>query len=477
MKSEKIIRAKRKAWVSWMLLTLLFFGIPFLALADVEDISDVPLKFYPYITAGEEYNNNILLSPNGFKKADYITAVNPGVRFLGLESRTYGLDLDFSGGYTYYAKNHDLSYWNAAGKLNSWYALTPRLTFGLRDYLVRSDQARENVYQGQYNVQGQYIGNTLPDQYLVSTIKDIQAIYFRNVVTPFMNYRFGRENLLSVSYENNIYRNENPLFEDSMGNTLNPKLTYWFDIRNGVSLNYYVTLNTYQTSPNQLINSVTPRYIYRLNPRASIFGEYHFEYQDFASPGVDYYVQNPSLGIQYQFSPTLVGIAQGGYFWQVPKRGSNSQNPSFNVSLTQTLQKTQYTLALKGGYTEDYVSSQNLGFVQTYGAYGTIQHWLTERLSIGLTGSMYRYLYPPPNPRRDWVWVASGGLSYSLFQWLDLSLVASYIGDNSNISVNNYTQFRGMFTITVFRPGYRPNRLVLPGYTPIIPTTIRPRSY
>ncbi len=254
-----------------------------------------------------------------------------------------------------------------------------------------------------------------------------------------------------------------------MENTLNPKLAYWFDIRNGVSLDYRLTLDTYQVSPDQLINAVTPRYTYRFNPRTSIFGEYHFEYQDFESPGVDYYVQNPSLGIQYNFSPTLIGIAQGGYFWQVPKRGSKTQNPSFNVSLSQTGQNTQYTLSLKGGYTEDYVTAQNLGFIQTYGGYGTIQHRLTQRLSIGLTGSMSRDLYPHPNPRKDWVWVASGGFSYSLFQWLELSLVASYIGDNSNISVNDYTQFRGMFTITVFRPGYRPNRIVLPGYQPGMP--------
>ncbi len=453
-----------------MLLALFSIAIPSLVHAD---ISDILLKFYPYVTAREEYNNNILLSPNGFKQADYITTVYPGLRFFDLKPATYGIDLDFSGGYNYYAQHHDLSYWSAAGRLNSWYAVTPQLTFLLRDYLVRSDAARENVYNNQYNSQGQYIGNTQPDQYLLSTVRDVQAIYFRNVVTPSMEYRFGRENLLSVLYQNNIYRNENPLFEDSMGNTLNPRLAYWFDINNGVSLDYNVTLNTYQTSPDQLINGVTPRYTYRFNPRTSIFGQYHFEYQDFESPGVDYYVQNPSLGIEYQFSPTLIGTAQGGYFWQIPKQGSNTQGPSFNVSLTQRAQRTQFILSFQGGYTEDYVSAQNLGFTKTYSGYGTIQHQLTQRLSIGLTGSLSRDIYTNSD-QKDWIWVVSAGLSYLVFPWLEASLSAFYTGDNSNISVNDYTQFRGMFTITLFRPGYRPNMMVLPGYQPGVPAIMGP---
>ena len=464
MKSEKIVKARRRAWIHWTFLTLFFIGVPPFAHADINDIL---LNFYPYITVREEYNNNILLSPNATKLNDYITTVNPGLRFLTLQPGAYGIDLDASGGYIYYAKNHDLSYWNAQGRLNSWYAVTPQLSFLLRDYLIRSDAARENVYQSTYtyNAQGQFIGNTQPGQFLVSTVRGVQAIYFRNVIEPSMEYRFGRENLLSLLYRNNVYRNENPLFEDSMENTLNPRLAYWFDIKNGVSLDYSLSLNTYQVSQDQLVNMVTPRYTHRFNPRISIFGEYHFEYQDFESPGVDYFVHQPSLGIQYQFSPTLTGVVQGGYYWQIPKQGTKTTGPFYNLSLTQRTPNTQYTLSLQGGYTQDYITAQNLGFTKTYSGYGTIQHWLTSRLSIGLTGSMYRYIYSNNN-QKDWVWDVRGGPSYLLFRWLEVSLEASYRGDNSNISGNDYTEFRGMFTITIFRPGYRPGMMGGPGYQP-----------
>jgi hypothetical protein len=282
-------------------------------------------------------------------------------------------------------------------------------------------------------------------------------------VEPSIDYRFGRENLFSVLYRNNIYHNQkNNLFEDSQENTINPRLNYWFDIRNGVSLDYRLTLDTYQRSPDQLVNSATPRYTYRFNPRTSIFGEYHFEYQDFESPGVDYYVHNPSLGIQYQFSPTLLGIAQGGYFWQIPKQGSKRQGPFFNLSLTQRTQKTLYMLSFQGGYMEDYITAQNLGFTKYYGAYGTINHFLTQRLSVQLTGSGYREWYS--TNQKDWIWDGSVGVSYLVFRWLTVSLTGGHREARSNVAGLGYSEYRGIFGIEVFRPGYGPGIMGRAGY-------------
>jgi hypothetical protein len=450
VESEKIGKARRIGWVNWMLLTLSFIGIPSFGHAD---ISSILLNFYPYITAQEEYSNNILLSPNATKLADYITTVTPGLRFRTLRAGAYGIDLDVSGGYTYYKRNNDFNYWNVSGRFDTWYAVTPKLTFRLRDYLIRSDAARESQYENLYNEEGQYIGDTQPGQYLLSTERGVHAIYLRNVVEPSVQYRFGRENLVSLLYRNNIYRNQNPRFEDSMENTLNPRLAYWFDIRNGVALDYRLSLYTYQVSPDQLVNAVTPRYTYRFNPRTSIFGEYHFEYQDFKSPGVDYYVHNPSLGIQYQFSPTLTGIAQGGYFWQIPKQGSKEQGPYFNVSLTQRAPKTTYTLTLEGGYTEDYITAENLGFAKHYGAYGTINHRLTQRFSVQLTGSGNRAWYS--GNRKDWIWDGRVSASYLLFRWLTIALEGGHREARSTVAGLDYSEYSGIFRITLARPGYQ----------------------
>jgi hypothetical protein len=277
-------------------------------------------------------------------------------------------------------------------------------------------------------------------------VRGQKAIYIRNVVEPSVDYQFGKENHFSVLYRNNIYRNQNPRFEDSMENTINPKLTYWFDIHNGISLDYYLTYDTYQRSPDQLINAATPRYTYRFDPRTSIFGEYRFEWQNFKSPGVDYYVHNPSLGIQYQFTPTLTGTAQVGYFWEIPVQGGKTQGPSFNLSLAKNTEKTTYTLSFAGGYTEDYITAQNLGFTKTYAVYGTINHKLTQRMSVGVTGSLAREEYS--SDQKDWVWGIWGNASYLILKWLTSSLEVSYREDHSNINIDSWKEYRGILKLT-----------------------------
>jgi hypothetical protein len=269
-------------------------------------------------------------------------------------------------------------------------------------------------------------------------------------VEPSIDYQFGKENVFSILYRNNYYNNQNPRFEDSMENTINPKITYWFDIHNGISLDYYFSYYTYQRSPDQFTNAVTPRYTYRFDPRTSIFGDFRFEYQDFKSPGVDdyddYNVYNPSIGIQHQFSPTLTGTAQVGWFWQVPVRGDKTDGPSLNLSLTKKTEKTTYTLSFAGGYTEDYGTAQNLGFTQTYAVYGTIKHQLTQKMSLGLTGSVAREEYS--SDRKEWVYGIWGDASYLILKWLTGSAQISYTEDHSNIKIESYRDIRGSLKLT-----------------------------
>ena len=66
-----------------------------------------------------------------------------------------------------------------------------------------------------------------------------------------------------------------------MENYINPRLTYWFNIRNGVSFEYGLTLGNFQRSPDLVGHMATGRYTYRFNPRTSIFGEYTQLWREF----------------------------------------------------------------------------------------------------------------------------------------------------------------------------------------------------
>jgi hypothetical protein len=452
MKSEKIIKARRKVWINWTLIALFFIGIPSFVHAD---IGDMLLNFYPYITAEEEYSTNILLSPHAYKLDDWITRVIPGLKYSTLKAGAYGIDLDVSGGYTYYAKNHDFSYWSPRGNLNAWYGVTPNLTFRVRDYLIRSDAVRESRYDNLYDAEGQYIGETEPNQYLLSTQRGVHAIYLRNVAEPSVTYRFGRENRISLLYRNNIYRNKrDDLFEDSTENTINPRLDYWFDVRNGITLEGLLTYGNFGVTEDLVGYEGRGRYTFRLNPKLSLFGEHVYIKEDFENPGVDYYIHKPSLGIEYKFSPTLTGTVQGGYYWQVSDEDAESKGPHFFVSLIERGKRTTYSLIGEGGYTQDYFTSQNLGFNKYYRAYGTINHKLTDRLSVRATGSMERPKYS--DGRKDWIWDGRISTSYLFFQWLTVALEGGHREARSNVDGSGYSEYSGIFRITLARAGYQP---------------------
>ena len=418
------------------------------------DLGDMLSRFEFYGLVQETYDNNVNLTPRE-KKDDFITNVSLGFKFSTLprsettgefqppsstvETR-YGIDLDFLPGYVFYAKGTSDNYLSLSGNLNTWYTWDRKLTLRVRDYLIRSQEPLEQNFSA----------DALPGQILLGSQRG-RPTYIRNVAQPSLEYRFGREDIISVSYLNNVYRNrENSIFEDSTENYINPKITYWFNIRHGVSLEYGLDLGNFQRSPDMTGNLGRGRYTYRFDPRTSVFGEYTFQGREFEKqvvvPALDYDIHAPAIGFEHAFSPTLSLSAKFGYFWQIVQGGSNEAGPLYDILITQRAQKTTYTLGFQGGYTEDYFTAQNLGFAKYHQVIGTISHQLMERLAVTFSG---RYQRPKFNDGRlDNIWGVTTGASYPILRWLALGLDFSYTEDHSNRDASNYTDFRGMFRIT-----------------------------
>jgi hypothetical protein len=188
-----------------------------------------------------------------------------------------------------------------------------------------------------------------------------------------------------------------------------------------------------------------------------VFGEYIFLLRNFDSPGVDFRVQAPSIGLVHAFSPALSLSVQAGYFWQNPEKGSSNNAPTYVVLLTQRDARTTYSLLAQGGYKENFFATgtSNQGFMLYHSAVGAVTHRFTEKITGVLSGS-YEYdksgLVAMSGPitsvsQRDQIWRASGGLRFQWLRWLNLSMDLSYTGDNSNIDANDYTEFRAMFRV------------------------------
>ncbi len=278
----------------------------------------------------------------------------------------------------------------------------------------------------------------MPEQYILGTERQ-RYIYLRNVLEPSLEYRFGPEDRISFNYRNNYYETKDPAGEDSRENFISPRITYWFTIRHGVLLEYGFTYGDFERSPDFTGHNIRGRYTYRFNPRTSIFGEYVFLRRDFDSPGIDYEINNPSIGMEHAFSPIFCRV-QVGYFWQKPERGSSADGFFFDIGATQRMPKTIFNLSLQGGYHEDFFTAENLGFVKYYRVLASLTHNLEPRFSLGASGALERAEYL--TDRKDWLYSIRGFANYQIFRWLSLSFEVAHRANDSNVDIEEYKENR-----------------------------------
>lgn len=443
------------------------FFIPAFISSAHADVVDMFSKFHPYISLQQDYSDNINLTSTN-RTGDFITTVAPGLRFSTAPvstslmpgqfqaspvrpgmvitpgqfpqpppaSEPWGVDLNYLLGLVFYAQNNQFNYVSHAGTLNTWYSFDPRFTLRLRDYYIRS----ENPIEREYNA------GAPGDQFLIGVQRE-RAIYSRNVLEPTVTYQFGREDSISLYYRNNIYQTQSSVSQNSQENFFNPRFVYWFDIRNGITLEYGLTHGDFQNSPSLWGNMGRARYTYRFNPNTSVFGDYIFMRRDFDSPGVDYDLHNPSIGILHAFSPTLTASVQGGYYWQTPESGSSNAGLTYNLGLTQIIERTSLAFSFQGGYLESYFAAQNSGFTRYYRSIARISHPFTERTNSALSGSYEIIGYS--TGQTDNVWRILGTFSYLALKWLAVSLTLSYIEDDSSVSTGGYRENRAMLWLIV----------------------------
>ena len=389
----------------------------------------------PYVTVQERYTSNVDLAPDGpLKKEDWITTVYPGISFISNDARL-GAEINYRAGFNFYAHESDRNYVSHDGLVNLRYNPDPRLTFRVRDFLQRSDEPRPAVYgAGQAG-------------YQLTSYQGRQR-YWRNAFEPAVDWQFARESTIGLYFRNNILRNDdNNLYEDSTENYISPRLTYWFDQRNGIILEYGYTDGDFDTSPDLKGHRVYVRYNYRASAMTTLFVDYEYLTRDYDSPGIDYTVNSPTVGIEYRFNPTLTGVARAGYFWQNPEQYDGQDGFNGMLSLTQRDRLTNYSFILEGGYREELFTAENLGFTQYYRASAIVTHRLTERFSVGLIGIVERTDYAQ-NPRKDWLYTADATADYQILRWLTIGARAGYGEDDSNIPTSSYDEWHAFLTLT-----------------------------
>ena len=417
-------------------IVIFFFFLCLLTLVHAQERILEP-GFHPYISVQEEYSDNINLTSTN-KIDDYITTISPGLKYTNM-GVTAGVDLDYHLGLVFYGKATGNNYISHNGSLEAKYLTKEHWNFYIKDYLVRSEDNREQ----------EYFTTTAENKFVLST-QTTRAVYLRNVVAPTVEYQFGRENRVGLNYRNNIYRTDNTISENSDENYFNPFVDYWLNPNNGLHFEYGYDVGHFEQSPDMTGHIANARYTYRIKTAFSVFGDYTFTRRQFNSPSIDldYDIHNSSVGVTYIFSPTLSASAQVGYFWQTPDVGSGTNGVSYKASIMKLGDaRTTYVVGLQGGYTEDYFTAENLGFQKYHRLTGSVTHFLEKRLSVIFAGSIERVEFISQD-RNDWIWGVGGTLSYMPLKWLTLALEISHKEDDSNTDIFDYTENRGLIRIT-----------------------------
>lgn len=391
-------------------------------------------------TLQEQYNDNINLSSTD-PLADFITTFSPGGQIL-LDSKTGLLLLDYHLNANFYARNRDLNFVGHAANLDARQALVRNLTLRLLDNFILSDEPREVLIPEDPPPPDQVPG---PTEFRVGTRME-RSQYFRNNFQPSLEWRYGRDDLVSLRYRSEIYRNDRESTRDSTRDIGGIRGEHWFGPQWGVLYDLFYTKAHFAQSSDYDGQDGLVGLRRRLSPHTTLYAQAGFVNRLFAQEGsVDYVIYRGALGAEHAFSPRVSGAVRVGYFFQVPEEGRSDGKPEGEASITVRFPQLTGRGFIRGGYMESYGDAENLGFGTFYAVGAAFNYRLFRHLSLALDGSLGWYDFPSSGKRT--IWQVRPSVNYQISRWLAASAEFQHLEQTSD-TASEYQNNRVFFRIT-----------------------------
>ena len=423
--------------------------------------------FTPRASAEERYSDNINLDKNN-KKSDFITT--PTVGFTAeVPGQSTGLSLSYDGGYNFYAKYDENDGWqhNAVGSLRHNFTRDTRLDLS-NAFLYAKDPLND---QDVVNQQGNVVA---PGDY--SRRQGLNT-YYRDYSTARLAHQFGPENSIYAEFVYGFLKNDSDQYQDSQEISPSVGMTYWWSSWAGIELegNYLRGLysggqdatnsqdGTAEADFNEVSGSV--RLNQRLTPAFGIFEQYRQIYRNYdgnqagqtqnddGQLNLDYLVYAPSVGVFYQFDPTLTASLGVGYFYQQVQDGKDQQGPFPTAEINKLWDYQRWSIQTRGsaGLGSQDFSAENQGF-ERYAQADILGRYNFTRQFYGEASFLYRYsdFINSEDDEVDHYIRPQVGLGYEVFRWMNVKLSYTY---NKFIATNNseddYEENSVLFTVTL----------------------------
>lgn len=409
----------------WFLFLTLFSLFPMTSLAEYG------FELVPRISVSQDYDDNIYLD-DANEESDYLTTISPGIN-MAISSLTKSLSIDYAPTWVRYDKHDENDTVRQAGTLAFWQSMAEYVRFDLTNTYIRSEEPLET------------------DEEAESARKTRDA-YQRNRGSASLRYQFGPEDDMTFGYRHNLLENEDPTLDD--GTIQNPfcSISYLFNVKNGLDLNYGFTDAIFWRDDDSLAgddydgHAAGLRYIYRftLHTRGSI--GYDFTNRNFEGLTEDYKIHDGTLGFEHSFSPNLSLSIGAGIFTQKNERSDDETGYSYDASIVKRFERGSLTIGGQGGWDEAYLEAERRGFSRFWSAETRLEYQLMEKLNSYVAGS-YRQDKDPAD--REWETLrGNGGLRWAFLRWFSLSLDYSYAERDDDSDTFDYTDNRVMLLLT-----------------------------
>jgi hypothetical protein len=424
--------------------------------------------FTPRATVTGKYSDNIYLTNND-KKDDFITTPGVGFTTQALGQST-GLSLSYDAGYNFYDKNNENDSWQHSALGSFWHNFTRETRLDVNNSFLYTQNPLGN--QDVVNQQGNVVA---PGDYSRRTGLNT---YYQNYSTAKLTHQYGPENSAYAQFTYGFLKNQGDQYQDNQQISPTVGMTYWFSTWTGVELegSYLRGLysggqgaaNTQTGTDQDDFNQVSGRVRlnHRLSPRFGIFEQYRQIYRNFdgnqagqAQAGTDgqqnqdYMAYAPSVGVFYQFDPTLTASLGVGYYYQQVQNGKDQQGPFPTVDINKLWDYQTWNIRTRGsaGLGSEDFSAQNQGF-NRYAQTDILGRYNFTRQFYGEASLLYRYsdYLNSENGEVDHTIRAQVGLGYEVFRWMNVRLSYGY---NKLIATNNsqddYAENSVMLTMTL----------------------------
>jgi hypothetical protein len=422
------------------------------------------INFTPRTSVEERFSDNIYLDKNN-KKSDFITT--PSVGFTTeLLGQTTGLSLSYDAGYNFYAEYDENDGWrhNALGSL--WHNFTRETRLDLSSSFL---YAKDPLSNGDVvNQQGNVVA---PGDY---SARQGLNTYYRDYSTARLTHQFGPMNSVYGQFVYGFLKNSSDQYQDSQEINPSAGMTYWwsawtgFELEAGYLRGLYDDASVNQTSTaeddfNQVSGRV--RLNHRLTPDFGIYEQYRQVYRDYdgnqagqaqtddGQLNLDYMVYAPSVGVFYQFDPTLTASLGVGYYYQQVQNGKDQQGPFPTADINKLWDYQRWNVRARGsaGLDSQDFSALNQGLTR-YAQIDLLGRYNFTRQFYGDAGITYRYsdYINTEDDEVDHFIRPNVGIGYDVFRWMTLRL--SYAFNKlvaTNSSINDYEENSVLFTVTL----------------------------